>query len=269
MKKTFSAILSLLLLSSVSMSAFAADTRTSEDSEGSWITVGDLNTSDPAYASVKEDYQTIVSLRAQEKALLEAIKTQTASNKAVGEEIRSTLKSQIEAAKATFKETNQSLIDEIAQLKEQRQSIIGQMASAKANNDTVVLAALKTQFTEINQQIKTDLKTLKSNAPDMTEYDAVKSQINELNTQIEALRSQMKANENDIKANQATVKSAWQGALAAVKSKDYSAVDAALKDIISCKELITADMNEIIGHEQQVAALLADFVAVKGIAVSG
>lgn len=254
-------ILAVLTLSSVSISALAADT---DSSSSSSVAVTDSNTSDPAYATVKQDYATIVSLREQDKTLRDNISTLTQSNKSAEGSIRTDLKNALTAAKASATQTLQPIKDDITQLRQQRQSIVSQIATAKENKDTATLTSLKTQLATLTLQIKDDQTKLKASAPDLTAYKNLVTQFNTVKSQLETLKTQMATAVAVIRTAQSKIDTDWNSYKTAMSIKDYATADSVLKDIISCKQQIITDLNNVFGLKQQVATLLSGFASSLG-----
>jgi len=291
MKKLFAIILSALIISSFSISALADTAPLTASSGGSPVTnystgydtyqVSPSTTtinipdppSDPMYATVKQDYATIVSLRAQEKTIRDSIEALSKSNGDAEASIRAVLKSQITSARDAEKQANQTIKDETTQLRQQRLSILSQMITAKANKDTATYDTLKTQLAAVNQQIKDDLAKMKTNSQSLnssqSSYRNLLSQLNTLNSQIETLRAQMYTFESDLDKNQAKIDTDWSSFTASMNSKDYTSADNALKDIIACKQQIISDLNSVVALKQQVSSLLSSFASSLGTASSG
>jgi len=261
MKKILAMLLAVLTLSSVSISALAADT---DSTDSSLVTVTDSNTSDPAYATVKQDYAAVVSLREQDKTLRDNIGTLTQSNKSAEGSIRTELKNALTAAKAVATQTLQPIKDEITQLRQQRQSIASEIATAKVNKDTATLTSLKTQLAAITRQIKDDQTKLKASAPDLTAYKNLVTQFNTTKSQLETLKTQMVTAVADIRTAQSKIDTDWNSFKTAMSSKDYATADSVLKDIISGKQQINTDLDNVASLKQQVSTLLSGFASTIG-----
>lgn len=141
MKKLLSTLLAVLVLSSLSISAFAADTSS--------------ETVNPANAVIKQDNATIVSLHDQIKALRDSISTQTKSNKTSAADITGKLKSEKAALKASGADTSalKAQIAQLKTLKSQTDALKAQMLTA-ASDIKATQAKIDTDRTSAKADIK-------------------------------------------------------------------------------------------------------------------